>query len=221
VVPTRSTSEGLPELPHVELVTLREDLVKHDGFLRVRRLELTLERAGTRSAPFMYEIIDRDALDACVIVAHHHVGSVAHVWLLSCVRPPVARRPPHLSQVDVVQWELPAGLVERGETEVDAAARELEEELGFHVDRGELSPLGSFMVPAPGFIGELHHFFHVHVDPLARKIPGGDGSPLERDSVIVSVPLETALDAARRGQIRDAKTELALRRYADVLSGKL
>jgi len=214
--------ELLPELPRVELVAVHDEVVNKEGFLRVRKLTLVAYLSGVRSEPFVYEVLDRNALDACVIVAHHDVKGVPHVWLLSCVRPPVAFRPSHMRNVKVegVMWELPAGLVEPGETEPGAAARELAEELGFHVSPSDLAPLGSFTVPAPGFIGELHHFFHVEVDPQARKIPHGDGSTLERDSVIVSLPLEVALKAAQRGQIRDAKTELALRRYADLTSAK-
>jgi ADP-ribose pyrophosphatase len=215
-------SELLPELPSVELVAVHDEVVNGNGFLRVRKLTLVAEQSGIRSEPFVYEVIDRKALDACVIVAHHDVKGVPHVWLLSCVRPPVAFRPSNACNVKVggVMWELPAGLVEPGEPESGAAARELAEELGFHVDASDLAPLGSFTVPAPGFIGEVHHFFHVAVDPHARQLPHGDGSPLEKDAVVVSLPLDVALKAAKHGQIRDAKTELALRRYAELTSAK-
>jgi hypothetical protein len=35
---------------------------------------------------------------------------------------------------------------------------------------------------------------------------------------VVAVPLDEALAAARRGELRDEKTELALRRLAEVLA---
>jgi ADP-ribose pyrophosphatase len=116
-----------------------------------------------------------------------------------------------------VLWELPAGLVEPDETPRAAAARELGEELGFHVDETAMQPLGGWTVPAPGFVGEMHFFFHVRVDPSSRREPDGDGTPLEDGAVCVAVPLDELLDACRRGDIRDAKTELALRRLADTL----
>lgn len=162
-----------------------------------------------------YDVLDRRALDACVIVAHHRAADGrTHVWVRSCVRPPVALRTIEPKSSGVL-WELPAGLVEPGEEAVDAAARELAEELGFVVARTALAPLGGWSLPAPGFIGEVHHFFHVEVDPAKRADPGGDGSPLEEEAVIVDLPLEEALAACRDGLVRDAKTELALRRFAE------
>lgn len=202
--------------PSVELALVREQLVNADGFLRIRKVELIAKHEGTSSSPFRYEVLDRTALDASIIVAHHEVEGEVHVWLLSSVRPPLALRPiePALS---AVLWELPAGLVERGEHPRDGARRELEEELGFTVRAEELEPLGGYTAPAPGFVGELHHMFHVRVDPRTRREPSGDGSVLESYSRIVSLSLARALEACRLGEIRDAKTELALRRLADHL----
>ena len=114
-------------------------------------------------------------------------------------------------------WELPAGLVEPGEEPRDAAVRELEEELGFVVAADDMKPLGAWGYPAPGFVGEKHFFFHCQVDPSTIKPPLGDGSPLEEGALIERVPLKDALAACASGVIRDEKTELALRRLADVM----
>jgi ADP-ribose pyrophosphatase len=118
-------------------------------------------------------------------------------------------------------WELPAGLIEPGEQTPEgvreAARRELEEELGFSVSAGELSPLGGSTLPCPGVIGERHFFFSVAVDPARRAEPGLDGSALERFGRVVAVPLEKALALCESGAIEDAKTELALRRLQDRL----
>lgn len=226
------TSDGsLPRLPKLDLQILRSapqsgDENRTDAFLKVRSYELALLRDGVASKPFTYDVVDRKALDACVIVAHHVRDGAVHVWLRSSVRPPVALRPgasassssegnAPASPLDGVLWEVPAGLIEPGEAPLDAAVRELDEELGFRVEPRELRPLGDWTLPAPGFIGEMHHFFHVRVDEAAQRIPEGDGSPLESDALLVAVPLDRALAACRRGEIRDAKTELALRRLAD------
>lgn len=208
----------LPELPPLALEIVRERVTHRDGFLHVRRLDLAVVRGdGSRSATFPYDVLDRRALDACVIVAHHRdAAGTPHVWLRSCVRPPVALRvdPPKSSGI---LWEVPAGLVEPGEAPAETAARELAEELGFAVEVAAMAPLGEWTAPAPGFVGEVHHFFHVEVDPGARGEPGGDGTPLEDAAVIFSLPLAEALAACASGDVRDAKTELALRRLEDVL----
>lgn len=213
------SKEPLPELPSVELEVVRERVAHRDGFLHVRRLDLDVVHPdGSRSATFAYDVLDRRALDACVIVAHHtSAEGRAHVWVRSCVRPPVALRTIEPKSTGVL-WEVPAGLVEPGETPRATAARELAEELGFHVPQDALAPLGDWTTPAPGFVGEVHHYFHVRVDPSSRKDPAGDGSPLEEVALVVDLPLEEALAACARGLIRDAKTELALRRLKDALT---
>lgn len=207
----------LPELPKVELEVTSDRVESTPGFLVLRRVDLVAVRQAHRSAPFTYDLLDRRALDACVMVAHHESGGRVHVWLRSCVRPPVALRATEPRHGGVL-WEVPAGLIEPDESPAAAAAREIEEELGFAVTEDALLPLGPWTVPAPGFVGEVHHYFHVRVDPSARRAPAGDGSPLEHAADVITLPLEEALEACRRGELEDAKTELALRRLADALS---
>src|SRR5690606_10034210 len=102
--------------------------------------------AGGRSdvPPFSYDLVERRALDAAVIAAHHlDARGAPCVYLRSAVRPPVALRPipPKLTGV---LWELPAGLIEPDEAPRSAAARELYEELGFLADEAALEPLGGW-----------------------------------------------------------------------------
>lgn len=218
MTPEDPAEATLPAPPKVALSLLHEETVGAGGFLRIRRTQLQAVRGEARSAAFPYDLLDRRALDASVVVAHHSGPEGTRVWLRSCVRPPVSLRPGSTApSLGGNLWELPAGLVEPEETPRAAAARELAEELGFHVDETALVRLGPPTYPAPGFIGEEHHFFHVTIDPDTRKEPEGDGSPLEQDPRIVAIPLRDALAACARGAIPDAKTELALRRLADVL----
>jgi ADP-ribose pyrophosphatase len=208
---------GLPQPPKVELSLVADRSPSSSGepvgFLTLRRLEL---RVGEQPDSFRYDLIERRALDAVVVVAHYEADGQVWVYLRSCIRPPVARRGGPYASSGVL-WEVPAGLVEPGEDAALTASRELGEELGFEVASAAMEPLGPWVFPAPGFIGEAHVFFHVAVDPAARKEPPGDGSPLEAGAAIVSVTLDEALAACARGEIRDAKTELALRRFADVV----
>ncbi len=208
----------LPEVPKVELEVVADRTVRTDdrGFLKVRSVDLVAVRPdGTRSARFPYDVLDRNAIDAAIMVAHHVQDGRVHVYLRSAVRPPLALRP--RDPMPPTMWEVPAGLIEPEERPAAAAARELEEELGFRVREEEMIPLGPQAYPAPGFIGELHYYFHVRVDPKTRREPAGDGSPLEHGARIESVPLEEALEACRRGEVPDAKTELTLRRLVEVL----
>lgn len=182
----------------------------------MRRLELVARYPdGTTSAAFKYDVGNRKALDAVVMAVHFVRGGVRHVFLRSAIRPPCALRPVPPAH-DGSLWELPAGLVEPGEEPAAAAAREIDEELGFTVAASAMRELGPFTFPAPGIIGERHLFFHVEVDPAARGTPGEDGSALEAGAEIVAVPLRDALEHCRRGLLPDAKTELGLRRLAEL-----
>lgn len=214
-------------LPDIRL-EVEEDLSPPDasGFLRLRRRLLRAHYAdGTTSEPFVYDEVDRRALDAVVIVAHY-VGARGErrVYLRSALRPPIVFRDRSRSPVPDEDpagsiWELPAGLVEANEQTPAgvraSAARELREELGFAVEVDALRPLGPSTFPTPGVIAERHFFFEVVVDPQRRGEPDLDGSALERDGVVLDVALDEALEMCRDGRIVDAKTELGLRRLRE------
>jgi len=215
--------------PKIQLKLL-EDLSppNQTGFLRLRRSRYRASYPdGTESAPFIYDTIERDALDAVVIVAHFVAADGApQVFLRSALRPPLTLRdrahsPLPEEACDGHLWELPAGLVEPSERSpkgvARAAQRELQEELGFEVDVDAILPLGHSTFPAPGFVAERHFYFEVEVEPAARREPALDGSALEHFGKVIALPLREALDLCRSGLIEDAKTELALRRLLEKL----
>ncbi len=216
---------SLPPAPSIRLELL-EDLTPEQppGYLAlVRRRYLAHYPDGTQSRPFVYDAVNRAALDAVVIAAHFAERGIRHVYLRSAVRPPLVLRtfhpvpdPPHGAL-----WELPAGLVDVGERDTlegvrRAAQRELEEELGFRVSAEQLELLGPSTFPSPGIVAERHFFFAVEVDPSRRGPPTLDGSPLEHGGLVVAVPLAEALSLCRRGEIQDSKTEVALRRLEEL-----
>jgi ADP-ribose pyrophosphatase len=209
---------ALPPVPKIELSIVRDHSAEAKatgGFLNVRRLELVAHFPdGTASAPFPYDIATRAALDVVAIVPHYVEAGVRYVYLRSSLRPPLAFRenPPAAGGV---AWELPAGLIDAGETPAEAAARELEEEIGFHLAPSAMRPLGPTAYPVSGMCGESHAFFEVEVDPATRGTPSEDGSPLERGAAVVAIPFAEALEHCRTGAVRDVKTELALRRLAE------
>jgi ADP-ribose pyrophosphatase len=193
----------------------------------VRRLELIAKFPdGSSSEPFFYDVVERKMLDAVVVVPHFRdEGGVRRVLLRSALRPPVVFRPreawpiperPTLGGL----WEVPAGLVEPNERSEEGlrscAIRELYEEVGAQVDRDAMLPLGPSTFPCPGVIGERHFFFHALIDPAALLAPVEDGTVLERQANVVALTLEDALALIRAGDIEDAKTEIALRRFAEL-----
>ena len=227
-----SQQRFLPAVPAVRLEVI-EDLtpVQPAGFLRLVRRRLVAHGPdGSTSAPFVYDEVQRDAIDAVVVAAYYRdAAGIIRVYLRSATRPPVVLRPkstlplPELASPPGL-WELVAGLIEEDEVTpsgiVACAQRELAEELGFRVELTALQPLGKSAVPVPGMIGERHFFFSVEVDPSRRGSPSLDGSALEQLGAIVDVPLRDALAACETGEIEDAKTELALRRLSERLERK-
>ena len=216
------------ELPRIEL-ELVEDLspAGPPGFLRlIRRRYRARYPDGSVSEPFVYDIVDRKALDAVVLVAHYvDATGERYVYLRSCVRPPVGERSPARSPhperdpPNGVIWELPAGLVEADEQSPDglkrASQRELAEELGFTVGVEAFSELGASMFPVPGMIAERIYVFEVTVEPSRQAEPSLDGSALEHFGVVVPVRVSEVLELCRQGAIVDMKTELGVRRLAE------
>jgi len=98
-------------------------------------------------------------------------------------------------------FEVPAGKLD-GEAPEVCAARELEEEAG--VTASQWDKLGA-IVTTPGFSDEVIHLF------LARGLRPAR-QQLEPDEVltVLRVPFAKALEMARTGEIRDAKSMCAL-----------
>ena len=95
-------------------------------------------------------------------------------------------------------WELPAGRVDPGENELQAAKRELIEETGYRAERWKR--ILKFYA-SPGFMNETMAVY------LATGLRRGDAEP-EPDEVIQQrlVPLATAVKMILSGTVRDAKT---------------
>lgn len=206
-----------PSLPIVEVSKPRDGA--GPGFLALlrRQLQITYPN-GEKSAPFPYDEVDRAALDAVVIAAYFFQKGRLWIYLRSAIRPPLAFR--RCAAADPLatgaSWELPAGLIEADESGeagvLQAAARELREELGFSAKAADFHSLGEAVIPCGGIIAEQQFFVRLEVTPGERTDPSLDGSPLEEFGKIIAVPVQEALQECRDGIISDSKTEIGLRR---------
>ncbi len=129
----------------------------------------------------------------------HHVGSVVVLAVDDSESVPrilLERQYRHAAH-DYL-WELPAGRIDPGETDLKAAKRELIEETGFRAERWRR--IFKFYA-SPGFMAETMAVY------LATGLTRGEAEP-EEDEVIQirMVPLRIALKMVLRGTIRDAKT---------------
>jgi ADP-ribose pyrophosphatase len=207
--------EVLPSPRNVRLRTrARAPLGDNGKYLRASRVDGDVAYQGAADAaalPFQYELIERVAGDAVVVVAHARVAGVLHVLLRENIRLPLHLRT-DLAHTSAL-WEVCAGLVESGEAPAHAGLRELFEEFGA-IPLGELRQLGACVYPAPAVLAERHYFYECEVDLTALQEPTGDSSAFEADARLVGVPLAAALHACETGAAPDSKTELALRRLA-------
>ncbi len=114
------------------------------------------------------------------------------IWFVKQIRVPVG------------EWllELPAGVMETSESPADTAQREIREEIGMAAQ--SLQQIGEFYL-APGYCTEKMYIF------LARDLYP---APLDKDPdeymSVEKIPVETAIEYAKNGEIKDAKTLAAL-----------
>lgn len=98
--------------------------------------------------------------------------------------------------------EIPAGKIEVGESPIECAAREVEQETGFRPGRIEV--LADFY-STPGFCEErLYVYLATELKPVEQN--------LDHDEFVevVYLPLEEAVAMAERNEIEDSKTIIAL-----------
>lgn len=109
-------------------------------------------------------------------------------------------------------WELPAGRVDKGETVLQAAKRELTEETGFKAKKW--TKLASFYV-SPGFLAEKMTIY------IAEDLKEGVQEPMEDERITLQWFRPKEVDEMiKAGKIQDAKTIigfLAWQRYAKSL----
>jgi ADP-ribose pyrophosphatase len=180
----------------VRILGCRE--IFHRFIFRIEELTLMFERFdGSLSEEVTRLVLDRG--DSIALLLYD--SSNQRLLLCEQFRAPTYQNGPG--------WllELPAGMVEDGETAEDCARREGLEETGFRVQnlrriaRPYLSPGGS---------SERIHIFYSEVSFADREGKGGGVVAEQEDIRIVFLPVNEAFAMARQGQILDAKTLVAI-----------
>ncbi len=129
-----------------------------------------------------------------------HPGGVAVIARPSPAEIVLVRQ--HRHAVDRDLWEVPAGMIERGEPPIETARRELIEETGYRA--ASLRFLWS-LYPTPGFCEERIHLF------LAEGLVPGAAAPEDDEEFEIKTwRVEDAWDLVERDELRDAKTQIAL-----------
>ena len=102
-------------------------------------------------------------------------------------------------------YEIPAGKLNLGEVPMLAAQRELEEETGIKAGRLELLYVA---YPTPGYTDEKIYIYRAFDGVKTAQNPD-DGEFVD----VEWIPLETVKKMLKNGEIKDAKTIIALQAY--------
>jgi 8-oxo-dGTP pyrophosphatase MutT (NUDIX family) len=195
-----------------------DERVGEGGHLRLRRMRMRLLLSdGSKTPEGSWDYVERPmGLDA-VVVALYRRGRTLEVLLRHAVRVPVQFGRPE-KRGEILFPELVAGILELADDVRQRAAAEVLEEAGLQVEPATIQLLGPAVFPTPGMCAELFQFVRCEVaaDAVAHP-PAGDGSPFEEGARLEWVPLDEALGRCARGEIRDLKTEIGLRRLQEVV----
>lgn len=102
-------------------------------------------------------------------------------------------------------YEIPAGKLNEGEEPSVGAARELEEETGYRAQ--SLSHLVD-IYPSPGYTNEIIHIYLAeNIVKVGQKLDEGEFLNC------TYVPLDEVVKMIERGEIKDAKTVVAIYKY--------
>jgi ADP-ribose pyrophosphatase len=108
-----------------------------------------------------------------------------------------------------IMLEIPAGKLEPGENPLEAVKRELEEESG--VVAGKIEYLGEIFTTVAIFDEKIHLY-------LATELEFKDAHPDEDEFLEVeNIPLEKLYEMVMNGEIKDAKTQIAILKAYNIL----
>ena len=160
-----------------------------------RVVSLNLERV---------QLPDGHCMDMEII---HHAGGSATVAIDEQQRVCLIHQ--YRYAVDDWIWEIPAGLIDAGDTPDSTASKELQQEAG--IQAADWTPLGK-MLATPGCSNEITYLY------LARTL---QPAPVQREPGEIMevhwIPMNEAMTWAREGKINDAKTLVALYRAHSLL----
>ena len=192
-----TNSPARPVSTEVDILSRRR---VYDGFCKVDVIEAAYTRLDGTPGRITREL-------------HHHGNAVA-VLPVDRSRKTVLlvrqlRIPPLMEHENGFPLEVCAGLIDPGEKAAEAAAREMEEELGFR-PRGLKAVCA--ILPSPGMLGEKLDLF---LADYSHSDNGGVGGGLDHegeDIEILEFTCRDLVDLLRQGDLQDAKTVVLVQR---------
>jgi nudix-type nucleoside diphosphatase (YffH/AdpP family) len=169
-----------------------------DDIFKIDEAELRFERYnGEMSPPVRRLSFERGESVAAVVWRH----DTDDLLFAEQFRYPTLERGPG--------WllEIMAGVIDGSETPEAAVRREIDEELGYRIDRVE--PIATFYV-SPGGSSERIWLYFVDTTEASHSDAGGGVAAENEDIRVVTMPRDAARQALDEGQFTDAKTIIGL-----------
>jgi nudix-type nucleoside diphosphatase (YffH/AdpP family) len=169
-----------------------------DDFFKIEEIHLRFRRFdGQMSDPVRRLIFERGDAVAALIVNL----DTQKVLMTRQFRYPTLEKGPG--------WlhEVVAGMIDAHEQPEVAIKREIHEEIGYQVN--ELTPIANFYV-SPGGSSERIYLYYAEVRNADRISAGGGLASEHEDIELVEVSFDQLWESLERGEIRDAKTLIAV-----------
>jgi ADP-ribose pyrophosphatase len=176
---------------------IRKRTPLHEGFLRVYRYEIDVEKHGGGIRPVTWEMMERG--NAVAVLGHdprRHEVVLANEFRPGAI---VAGDYPYRDN-------LVAGAIENNETALEAAVREMQEEAGLVLSNPVLIHPGAYV--SSGGTSEKISIVYGTVD--TSQAGGVHGNATEHEDILtVVLPSKVFIDRVRSGDINDLKTLVA------------
>jgi nudix-type nucleoside diphosphatase (YffH/AdpP family) len=188
-------------------IAILEDKTLWKGWSHLRGITFDFFREGRPPHRLTWEVFDRRNGSAILL---HNVDrdTVTLVRQLRIVA--------YLSGDHAYLLEVPAGLIDDGETPLQAALREAMEETGYQIAKATPA-FAAYM--SPGSVTEKLHCFYAAVTDADRIAGGGGLEDEHEDLEVVEIPFAEAMEMVEAGEIVDAKTIMLLQWAALKRSG--
>ncbi len=177
---------------------------KYSGFLNIDCIQVKYDTFANSVIITEHEIMERG--DGVAVLLYEE--ETQSILFTKQFRIPCAERDTKAGFKDA-GWllELPAGSFGEDEEPITAAKREVEEELGYHLN--ELQHVYTFYV-SPGGCSERIFLFYAKVSQ-SQKLSAGGGLEGEKEDIqLVKIPVDEIPALLADGSIRDAKTMVGL-----------
>jgi ADP-ribose pyrophosphatase len=187
--------------PYVTSRKLKADILSrtalHQGFLRVYRYEIDVERHAGGVRHSSWEMMERG--NAVAVLGHDPKRD--EVVLGNEFRPGVLVAGDYPFRDNLI-----AGGIQDGETALEAATREMREETGLVLNSPVLIHPGAY--PSSGGTSERISIVYGAVD--TSRAGGVHGNATENEDILtVVLPAQVFIEQVRRGEINDMKTLIA------------